>query len=107
MSKVVTRRPAARRDIVTHYVYLAENAGEDVAERFIINLESSLTMLADQSGLGAPLQLRPSALQGLRKWRLPQFENVLIVYKPRQDGISLVRVFHTAQDWWRLLDVET
>ena len=28
------QRPAARRDFIIHYVYLAENAGLDVAKRF-------------------------------------------------------------------------
>ena len=31
----VTQREAARRDLVEHFVYLAENAGMDVAERFL------------------------------------------------------------------------
>ena len=106
MSGIVTQRPTARRDIVAHYVYLAEKAGEDVAERFIASLESSVALLASQPSLGAPLQLRLPELQGLRKWRVAQFENVLIFYKPRPDGISLVRVLHTAQDGWRLLDIE-
>ena|ERR1700693_2152837 len=31
----VYKRPAARRDLVEHYVYLAENAGEETADRFL------------------------------------------------------------------------
>ena len=31
----VYRRAAARRDLIEHFVYLAENAGLDVAERFL------------------------------------------------------------------------
>ncbi len=30
----VAKREAASRDLVEHFVYLAENAGMDVAERF-------------------------------------------------------------------------
>jgi toxin ParE1/3/4 len=30
----VYRRSTARRDLIAHYVYLAENAGEVVADRF-------------------------------------------------------------------------
>ena len=37
---VVTKREAARRDLVEHYVYLAENASPDVAERFLTNAEA-------------------------------------------------------------------
>ena len=37
----VTKREAARRDLVEHFVYLAENAGLDVAERFLTHAEAS------------------------------------------------------------------
>ena len=32
---LVTKRAAARRDLVERFVYLAENAGLNVAERFL------------------------------------------------------------------------
>jgi plasmid stabilization system protein ParE len=32
---LVTKRAAARRDLVEQFVYLAENAGLNVAERFL------------------------------------------------------------------------
>ena len=35
------QRPAARRDFIVHYVYLAENAGLDVAKRFREAVEST------------------------------------------------------------------
>ena len=46
MMPTVTQREAARRDLVEHFVYLAENAGLDVAERFLSNAEASFTELA-------------------------------------------------------------
>ena len=42
----VTKREAARRDLVEHFVYLAEEAGLDVAERFLTNVEASFNDLA-------------------------------------------------------------
>ena len=41
------QRPAARRDFVIHYVYLAENAGLDVAKRFRQAVESAYAQLAE------------------------------------------------------------
>jgi toxin ParE1/3/4 len=32
----VSRRAAARRDLVDHYVYPAENTGEETADRFLV-----------------------------------------------------------------------
>ena len=102
----VTQRAAARRDLVEHFVYLAENAGLDVAERFLANAEASFNELAGQPRIGSPLTLRPPELAGLRKWRVKDFDNHLIFYLPHPDGVSIVRVLHAARDWWGLLGIE-
>jgi toxin ParE1/3/4 len=43
----VFKRAAARRDLVQHYVYLAENAGEAVADRFLACAETSFFELSE------------------------------------------------------------
>ena len=105
MSKV-TKREAARRDLVEHFVYLAENAGLDVAERFLTHAEASFGVLAGQPMIGAPLKLRHPDLASMRKWRVKDFDNHLIFYVPRSDGVAIVRVLHAAQDWWTLLGID-
>jgi len=102
----VTKREAARRDLVGHFVYLAENAGLDLAERFLANAEASFQELAQQPRMGAPLTLTHPGLAGLRKWRVKGFNNHLVFYQPRPDGVSIVRVLHAASDWWSLLGLE-
>jgi toxin ParE1/3/4 len=102
----VYQRAAARRDLVEHFVYLAENAGLDAADRFLANAEASFTDLARQPLIGAPLKLRAPELAGLRKWRVKGFDNHLIFYFPRGDGVSILRVLHAARDWWSLLGIE-
>ena len=99
----VSQHEAARRDLVEHFVYLAEEAGLDTAERFLTNSETTFNLLATQPYMGAPLPLRRPELAGLRKWRVHDFDNFLIFYMPRQDGISVVRVLYAARDWWSLL----
>ncbi len=96
-------RAAARRDLVEHFVYLAENAGLDTAERFLSHTETSFGDLAEQPLIGAPLVARHPDLAGMRKWRIKNFDNHLIFYQPRPDGIAIVRVLHAARDWWSLL----
>jgi toxin ParE1/3/4 len=94
------------RDLVEQFVYLAENASLDTAERFLTNAEISFSDLADQPMIGAPLAVRQPALAGIRKWRVKDFDNHLIFYVPRPDGVSIVRVLHAARDWWSLLGIE-
>jgi toxin ParE1/3/4 len=54
----VYQRATARRDLVEQFVYLAENASLDTAERFLTNAETSFNDLADQPMIGAPLVVR-------------------------------------------------
>jgi toxin ParE1/3/4 len=103
----VWKRTAARHDLIEHFIYLAENASVEIADRFLANAETSFNDLADQPAIGAPLALRHPDLAGMRKWRVKDFNNFLIFYLPRSDGVSIVRVLHSAQDWWNLLDLMT
>jgi toxin ParE1/3/4 len=69
----VRQRAAARRDLVGHFVYLAENAGLANAERFLANAEATFNDLADHPTIGAPLTSQNLALASLRKWRIKDF----------------------------------
>ena len=51
------------------------------------------------------LTLLNPQLVGLRKWQVKDFEKFLIFYLPRSDGVSIVRVLHSAQDWWMRLGI--
>lgn len=101
----ITRREAARRDLVEHFVYLADNAGLEVADRFLANAERSFDDLMAQPMMGSPLTLQNPALQSMRKWHVKDFDNYLVFYLPRTDGVSIVRVLHATRDWWDLLGI--
>lgn len=103
---VVTKRATAKRDLIEHFVYLAENASVDVADRFLANAEATFSVLSQQPSLGVPLTLRHPNLTGLRKWPVTGFDSYLIFYFPSPDGVSIVRVLHSAQNWWKLLGLE-
>ena len=105
MAASIHKRASAKRDLVEHYVYLAENAGIETADRFLWNADKSFGDLSKHPGMGAPLALRSPKLAGLRKWPVSEFEKTLIFYLPRDSGVSIVRVLHAAQHWWRLLGI--
>ena len=102
----VYQREAARRDLVEHFVYLAENPSLDTAERFLERAETTFDDLAGQPMMGAPLTLKRPELAGLRKWRVKDFDNHMIFYMPRPDGVSIVRVLYATRDWWGLLEID-
>jgi toxin ParE1/3/4 len=101
----IFRQQAALDDLVDHFVFLAENADIDTAERFLANAEAAFDGLARQPMIGSPLTLKHPDLAGMRKWRIKGFDNHLIFYTPAPGGVSIVRVLHASRDWWRLLGV--
>ncbi len=101
----VAQRAAARRDLVQHFVYLAESADLDTAERFFANARATFEALAEQPLIGVALTPSNPRLAGLRKWRIRGFETFLVFYLPRPNGISVVRVLNAAQDWWSRLGI--
>ena len=105
MSRIYLR-PAASSDLIAHTVYLAEHAGDAVAQRFLDGAASSFEALLAHPEIGAPVPLSNPVLAGMRKWPVSGFENHLIFYLPRNTpggGVSIIRVLHAATDWWGLL----
>jgi toxin ParE1/3/4 len=77
----VFKRAAARRDLVRHYVYLVENAGDAVADRFLACAETSLVELSEHPEMGTALTLRRTELGAIRKWRDREFDNFLAMQR--------------------------
>lgn len=97
------KRAAARRDLFEHAVYLAEEGGEALAERFLSQAEASCTLLLEQPEIGSPLLVTDPDLAGIRKWPVKDFHNFLIFYVPHERGVMIVRVLYARQDWWQVL----
>ncbi|MGO9269823.1 MAG: type II toxin-antitoxin system RelE/ParE family toxin [Terriglobia bacterium] len=94
-------RPAARRDLIRHFVYIGENSGVATARRFRAAARLTFSELAQTPRMGAPRKL--GKFPDLRMWRVREFEKYLIFYQPITDGVSIERVIHAAQDYNRLL----
>ena len=101
----VYRQNAANEFLIEHAVHLAIEAGQEIAVRFLESAEKSFALLADQPEMGAPPAFNGPRLAGMRKWSISGFENHLIFYRPRTDGVAIVRVLHGASNWWELLGI--
>ena len=97
------QRPAARRDFIIHYVYLAENAGLETAARFRRSVESTYAELANMPRVGAPGKVRQGKHAGVRIWRVRDFEEYLIAYHPHRAGVAIERLVHAKQDYRSVL----
>ncbi len=104
MSRKVYRRAQAKRDIVKHFVYLAEQADLDTARRFRTAVEEACNLLAEMPELGPTRRFRNPRLASTRMWPLKGFREFLIFYEPIEGGIRLLRVIHSKEDYWRVFE---
>jgi toxin ParE1/3/4 len=99
----VLKCEAARRDLIRHFVYLAESASLEVARRFKDAARVSFIQLSETPEMGAPGKVRQGKYARVRLWRVGGFERYLIAYRPLKDGVVIERVFHAVQDYQRIL----
>jgi toxin ParE1/3/4 len=83
----------------------AEQAGPEVALRFIDALESAYRLIAARPAAGSPLHGQELGLPGLRHRRLKRFP-YLVFYVEREDHIDVWRVLHAQRDIPARLQVE-
>jgi toxin ParE1/3/4 len=103
MSRRVVRRPAANRDLIDCFVYIGRDS-EESATRFLRAAEETFFDLAAMPGMGVATSFINSEIRNLRRWRIRDFENFLIFYRPFDDGIEVIRVLHGAREIERLFD---
>lgn len=101
---IVRKRESAKRDLIAQWVWYAENADIETADRFLAATDSTASMLARQPESGNRVLFTKPELQGMRRFPVTDgFETILLFYFPLQDGVDLVRVVHGRQDLERLL----
>jgi toxin ParE1/3/4 len=91
-------RPGARREINRVLEFLEEQAGLEVAERFLDALMHSADQLAQHPQMGRLCGFTRPNTRRLRRWPVRGFDNWLIFYQPRRDGVEIVHVMHGARD---------
>lgn len=86
-----------------HRWYL-EEAGEELAGRFVVAVENTLQFLSIQPDLGQRRRFRQPALAGIRSFRVePPFQKILIFYRHNASELSAERLMHGARDLPRRL----
>jgi len=91
-------------DLTDQYHWYLDNAGSEVAERFLAAFDEALERLAQIPTLGHPLRFRAAELRGMRSLAVGGgFGSHLIFYRIVGDGVSVERVMHGARDLERRL----
>ena len=70
----------------------------DGADRFLDAAQNTFVQLAKMSGLGRTWKFPESALKNLRSFRIHDFENYVVFYRPIPEGIEVFHVLHGFRD---------
>lgn len=101
----VLKRESAKRDLIAQWVWYAENADIQTADRFLAAVDSIVTLLAERPELGYKVSLHKPEVKGMRRFPLLDgFEKIILFCFPLTDGIELVRVVHGSRDLEQLLN---
>jgi plasmid stabilization system protein ParE len=98
----VRKSPAARRDLLEHFVYLAR-FNVPVARRFLRAADRTMGRIADMPEAGSPWESTDPALAGVRFWSVRGFRHYFIFYRVVPRGIEVIRVLYATQDIERML----
>ncbi|MGD0222446.1 MAG: type II toxin-antitoxin system RelE/ParE family toxin [Terriglobia bacterium] len=90
-------RPKADQDLNDQAHYLATQANPSVGHNFLLAAHETFSLLATQPNMGWHSRLKNPALAFLRVFRVPGFERMLVLYRPRLDGVEILRVVHASQ----------
>jgi toxin ParE1/3/4 len=91
-------RARARRDIREIAGYLDEQGGEELAQRFVDATQDTFEALAAMPKTGVQCEFSRPALRRVRRWTVKGFENWLVFYLPKRQGVEILHVIHSARD---------
>ena len=91
-------RAAARRAIQDNAMWLLDDAGPDVAHRFVDAVRETLEGLEASPAMGPLCAFRSARLDGVRRWPVRGFPSHLIFYQVAGDDIDVIDVLHAARD---------
>jgi toxin ParE1/3/4 len=96
----VFQAPQAELDLLEIWLFIAED-NEPAADRLIRRIAARCEELAEDPKIGRE---RIELGQSVRSWPV---SNYLVFYRPRPDGIELLRVLHGARDLEALFEDDT
>ena len=97
MKPTIIKRPRAKRDLIEQAAYIAQDSPR-AADRFLQAAEDAFAQLAEMPGMGRRWSLSVPGFEDVRVWPITRFRNYLIFYRPIDDGIEVLHVFHGARD---------
>jgi toxin ParE1/3/4 len=95
--------PQADEDLEDQAFYYATQASPQLGHRFLVAAHDTFALVATHPEMGWHSSLKHHALRDLRVFRVTNFERILILYRPYNDHVEIVRVVHGSRNIRRLL----
>lgn len=99
-------QPLARTELAEQATYLEIEGGDGLADRFLDAAESTFRLLASHGKIGWQARVPHLRAKGIRVFRIRGFERLLVVYRPTEEGVDILRVLHSSRDLDALLSDE-
>lgn len=103
----VSFRPRAWKDVQESAEYLATEASDEIAERFLDSVMNLAHTLVRTPHIGSPCSFRNLLLRRVRGLPVTGFENWLIFYQATDERIDIIRVLHGARDISAIFDQDS
>lgn len=104
MSLPVSIASRAETDLTHQYRWYLDNAGVEMAERFLAAFDETVARLAEQPELGKQRRFRARELAGIRSFPASgRFGVHLVFYRNERTALTIERVMHGARDLPRRL----
>jgi toxin ParE1/3/4 len=97
MARHVYRTPQVPVDLWEIASHISQD-DRTAAVRFLDAAEETFQQLAISPDLGSRGEFDSPHLLGVLRWRVKGFKRYLIFYRPKDDGVEVIRVIHSARD---------
>ena len=94
----IRKSPYAQNSLREHALYFEENVSLAIAERYLDAVEETLEFIQKQYEIGSLCEFNNPRLKNMRRWPVRDFENYLLFYQEKEEGLILLYVFHGRQD---------
>jgi len=88
----IVATPRAQRDLIEIWLYFADVASPDLADRLLLDIDRAARRLVEYPRLGRP---RDDVLAGLRSVIVPPYA---ILYRVTEENVEISRILHTRRD---------
>jgi toxin ParE1/3/4 len=103
MSVRIVQGSIARSDVESIVEFIQKDSPES-AIHFLRSVARTFSMLADAPDMGSPCPFRSTRLVNARIWTIKEFRRYVVLYRPIEGGIEILRVVHGSRDIDALLN---